>query len=153
MDLYVSYSVSTPCLQYITSTLASSNFTSCLPFSLLLTTSTSFADLVQSSLSSGNLSTLNELLAYMSSPQPSWTGCAAYMQETLKELQGDARCGKDLVQGKPLAQALAGGLGNYDIMRDAAGLRDESGGYCYLEAITAKKPDDLYIWSLPAGIP
>jgi hypothetical protein len=38
-------------------------------------------------------------------------------------------------------------------MREAAGLVDpDTGVYCYIEAKASGRPDDLYLWSIPAGI-
>jgi hypothetical protein len=38
-------------------------------------------------------------------------------------------------------------------MRRAAAITDpDTGKYCYLQAITDASPDDLYLWSLPAGV-
>ncbi|ORX35798.1 hypothetical protein BD324DRAFT_80651 [Kockovaella imperatae] len=154
MDLFLSYSVSTPCLSYMTSTLSSPLFSSCLPFSLLLTTSTSFANLVKSSLKTRNLTTLNDLLAYTTSPQPSIDTCVSFFQSTLSDLSSDSHCGNDLKDARVLAVEFADGLANYNLMRKAAGLVSEEtiGSHCYLEAITATSADDLYFWSLPAGI-
>ena len=153
MDLFLSYSVSNSCLSYITTTIASPTFNSCLPFSLLLTTSTSYAALVKAAIATGNYATLNNLLAYTSSPLPSADQCLTFLQNSLASLSSKTNCAKDLTDGKPLAQAFQTGLANYDLMRKASLLRvDDMSPYCYLEAVNAASPDDLYLWSLPAGV-
>lgn len=44
------------------------------------------------------------------------------------------------------------GLQYYDMMQRAACLQDEgTGAYCYLEAMSADRPDDAYLWSIPGG--
>ena len=156
MDYAVSYALSDSCVLYLSSVLSTKNFTTCLPFSLLLTTSSSYPDLVSSSLSSGNLTTLNELLAYVSSPQPSSETCDAYFETVLSDLTSKKNCGTDL--SKPRASLGVGGkfkagVGNYQVMREAAQLKNPStGSYCYLEALASETPDDLYLWSLPSGV-
>ena len=45
------------------------------------------------------------------------------------------------------------GLGNYEVMRGAGELVDpDAGEYCYLQATADGRPDDMYLWSIPAGI-
>lgn len=155
LDLSLSYSLSSSCLLYLTNLLPAANFTSCLPFSLLLTTSTSYSTLVTDSITSSNLTDLDSLLAYVSSPQPSPNECDAFMAAALSDIGEKSNCGADLA-ARPVnavANEAQNGIGNYKLMREAAAMTDpETGVYCYLEAVSSSKPDDLYLWSLPAGI-
>ena len=155
LDLSISYSLSSSCLLYLTSLLTSSRFTSCLPFSLLLTTSTTFSHLVSESIAKSNYTDLNALLAYVSSPLPAPDECDAYMASVLPSIGGKASCAADLASKTigQVAMEAEMGIGNYKLVREAAALTDPNTGvYCYLEAISMNRPDDLYLWSLPASI-
>lgn len=155
MDLSISYALSSPCLLFLTSMLSSDMFTSCLPFSLLLTTSTSYASLLSDSLQSGNLDAINSLIGYTASPQPSADQCDAYFSQVLSDMSKKDKCGEDLKAGTSkggMALEAKNGIGNYQLMRGAEALiNPDSGAYCYLEAVTSDRPDDLYLWSVPAG--
>lgn len=86
LDLSMSYSLSSACLLYLTTLLTSTNFTSCLPFSLLLVTSATYSTLVTNSITAGNFTELNSLLAYVSSPQPSSAHCDTFMSSALSSI-------------------------------------------------------------------
>lgn len=156
LDLSISYALSDSCLLYLNSVMQSSTFKSCLPFSLLLTTSTSYASLLSSSRASGSYDTLNELLAYTSSPQPSSDTCDQYFSGMYTALSAKNNCAADMPKTgstKAVAKDIKTGVGNYQLMRQAAAITDpDTGKYCYLQAITNSSPDDLYLWSLPAGV-
>jgi hypothetical protein len=62
-------------------------------------------------------------------------------------------CAADLKARNPSAIEVRNGLGNYEVMRKAGELVDpDQGEYCYLQAAAAGRPDDMYLWALPAGI-
>lgn len=150
----VSYALSDSCLLYLSTILRSPTFTSCLPFSLLLTTSTSYSTILQAATTSGNYTALNELLAYVADPQPSGAQCDTYLSGLLRDFDGKNNCGADVAAKKATAMLAQDGLGSYTVMRAAARLvNPDTGKYCYLDAVSASRPDDLYLWSLPAGIP
>ncbi|ORY32781.1 hypothetical protein BCR39DRAFT_521504 [Naematelia encephala] len=156
LDLSISPKLTTNCISYLTNLLSTPLFLSCLPFSLLLTTSTSYATLLATAISTGDYTDLNILLSYVASPQPNTTQCQTYMDSLVGELGNKGQCGSDLAKTPidPVAEETRVGLGNYKVMREAAGLvSQESGKYCYLEAVSNQTPDDLYLWSVPAGIP
>lgn len=156
LDLSISYSLSSSCLLYLTPLLTSAKFTSCLPFSLLLTTSTTYSDLISTSITKSNFTDLNNLLAYISSPQPAATQCDAFMFNALSEIGSKVNCASDLStkSANAVATEAKTGIGNYKLMREAATITDpDTGVFCYLEALSSTKPDDLYLWSLAAGIP
>ena len=64
-----------------------------------------------------------------------------------------SHCQADIKAGKNLAVEFLDGVGNYQLMRQAAGLKDpKTDNYCYLEELASNQSDDLYLWSLPAGV-
>ncbi|KAK8864500.1 hypothetical protein IAR55_001750 [Kwoniella newhampshirensis] len=155
LDLSLSHALSSQCMVYLASLLSSASFLSCLPFSLLLTTSSAYSTLVTTALQSGNYSTLNDLMAYTSSPQPSPQQCSSYMTGVMSSLISKSNCGIDLNSGVNVAKEAKLGIGNYEVMRVAESLKDETDGngvYCYLQALKEERPDDLYLWQLPGGI-
>lgn len=139
-------------MMYLTNLLSNSTFVSCSPFSLLISTSSAYSGQVTSATSTGNYTYLNDLLAYSNSPQPGAQQCEEAYAAYRTALRDKANCGNDLADGKPVAGSASRGLGNYGVLRTAAALiNPESGSYCYLEAVADARPDDLYLWSLPAG--
>ncbi|KAL1411413.1 hypothetical protein Q8F55_002369 [Vanrija albida] len=149
----LSYSLSQSCLEYVGTLIApSAQFMTCLPFSLLLSTSSAYKNRVQDATGTGNWTFLNELIAYSHSPQPSPQGCDQAFTSILTAFADRANCGNDLSGGKAVAKQAQTGIGNYALMRTASGLINPSTGvYCYLEALANVKPDDMYLWMLPAG--
>lgn len=153
LDTSISYALSDSCLLYLTSLLQATTFQSCLPFSLLLSTSSSYAQLVSAATGTNNYTTLNELLAYTYSPQPSGDQCDTYMQGVLSDMGGKSNCQADIAAKKVVALEAKIGVGTYAVVRQAENLIDpDTGVYCYLEALASDRPDDLYLWSLPQGI-
>jgi hypothetical protein len=153
MDLQLSYALTTPCLSYLSTLFSTPTFLSCLPFSLLLTTSTGFGTLLSTSAATGNYTTLNTLLSYVASPQPSSGQCDDFMSAAYAQIGAKSSgCILDLGKRGAAAEARTG-LGNAGMMRKAAALRDpDTGKWCYLEALASDRPDDLYLWSLPTGV-
>ncbi|ODN94197.1 hypothetical protein L198_05048 [Cryptococcus wingfieldii CBS 7118] len=153
LDLSISNVMSSSCMTYLTSLVSSSTFMACLPFSLLLTTSSAYATLVSTALSSGNYTHLNELVGYTSSPQPSSDTCESYMEGVMTALTSKSNCASDISSNLAVVKKTKLGVGNYKVMKEAEALVDtDTGSYCYLEAIASEKPDDLYLWGLPGGI-
>lgn len=130
---------------------ASEGFNTCLPFSLLLSSSASFKQQVQSAIATGNYTYLNTLLAYTSSPQPAPDTCDQNYTNYLKQLVDKSNCGSDMAT-KAVIKAARRGISNYAVMRTASSLLDpKTGRYCYLQAVASDKPDDLYLWMIPSG--
>ncbi|WVQ99582.1 hypothetical protein IAU59_006718 [Kwoniella sp. CBS 9459] len=153
LDLSISQSLSSGCMIYLSSLLSTSTFLSCLPFSLLLTTSAGYSKILSTALSTGNYTTLNNLISYTASPLPSGGECESYISDVMSSFSNKANCGTDLSAKKAVALEAKNGIGNYGVMREAEGLVDESTGkYCYLEAVASGRPDDLYLWGLASGI-
>ncbi|WVF71285.1 hypothetical protein IAT40_006088 [Kwoniella sp. CBS 6097] len=153
LDLSISQTLSSGCMVYLSSLLSSSTFLSCLPFSLLLTTSAGYSKILSTALSTGNYTNLNNLISYTASPLPSGGECESYMSDVMSSFSTKANCGTDLGAKKAVALEAKIGIGNYGVMREAEGLVDESTGkYCYLKAVASGRPDDLYLWGLASGI-
>jgi len=120
--------------------------------SLLLTTSTSFRDIVRNG-PNDNYTDLNNLIAYTNSPKPGSKACQDYFTGLETSFTEKKHCAADLKERNPAAVEVRNGLGNYEVMRGAGELVDPDGGeYCYLQATADGRPDDMYLWSLPAGI-
>ena len=151
LDITISYALSDACLIYLGTLIKSPEFISCLPFSLLLSTSSSYSSLLTNSLAAANLTTLNELVAYAASPALGSDTCDAYMAGVATDLSAKGNCGTDIRNKVAVGVDIWRGVGNDAVMRAAAGLEDAQGRYCYLDAVTRSGPDDLYLWSLPAG--
>lgn len=150
-DTSMSYALQTECLGFLLGMIANPSFVSCLPFSLLLTSSSGFNSRIQAAAQSHNYTYLNDLIAYSGNPQPSGDSCDSAMAGFLKDLEKKAHCGMDKSKTGVVAQARRG-LGNYQVMRTAATLvHPETGVYCYVDASASSKPDDLYLWKLPSG--
>ncbi|EIW70416.1 hypothetical protein TREMEDRAFT_28982 [Tremella mesenterica DSM 1558] len=152
LDLSISYALSDSCLMYLGTLLSSAEFLTCLPFSLLLTSSSSYSSMLSDAMSTGNYTYLNALVGYTHSPQPSGEQCDAYMAGVASALTGKGNCLSDIRMGKAVALEILVGIGNYALLRKAEGLLDSSGRFCYLDAVADGRPDDLYLWNLPAGI-
>lgn len=154
LDFTVSYALSDSCLLYLSTILRSPMFTSCLPFSLLLTTSTSYSTMLQAATASGDYTALNQLLSYVANPQPSAAQCDTYFSGLLRDFNGKNNCGADVAAHKATAMLARDGISSYTVTRAAARLvNPDTGKFCYLDAVSASRPDDLYLWSLAAGIP
>jgi hypothetical protein len=90
----------------------------------------------------------------MTSPQPSSSQCDDYFAGLTKSFGERKHCAADIGEKDPTALDVRNGLGNYKVMREAAGLVDpDTGEYCYLQAVANERPDDMYLWSIPANIP
>ncbi|WWC62094.1 uncharacterized protein I303_104684 [Kwoniella dejecticola CBS 10117] len=160
LDLSISTSLSSSCMVYLTTLLSTQEFISdCLPFSLLLTTSTSYSSLLSSSIQSGNFTTINNLISYTSSPGAEDGGdgsgkCEEYMNTVESALTSNKNCGTDLSNKNQVVKQTKNSLGNYKLIKEVSALVDEDTGvYCYLQAVRSKRPDDAYLWNLPSGIP
>jgi hypothetical protein len=92
-------------------------------------------------------------LAYTNSPQPGSKECTDYFSGLSESFKEKKHCSSDLKNRNPTALDVSIGLGNYEVVREAAGLIDpDEGEYCYLKAMADGRPDDMYLWSIPAGI-
>ncbi|WVW84023.1 hypothetical protein I302_106051 [Kwoniella bestiolae CBS 10118] len=153
LDLSISPSaLSTGCLTYLTSLLSSSDFQDCLPFSLLLSTSSSYSSMVSSAKSTENYDKLNNLISYTSSS--AMDQCDSYFTSISSSLASNKNCGTDLQNKNQVVKDTKVAIGNYKLLKDLSGLVDEDTGvYCYLQGVRGERPDDAYLWSLGGGIP
>ncbi|BGP15983.1 hypothetical protein JCM10213v2_003976 [Rhodosporidiobolus nylandii] len=143
---------STACPSFFSTFLADSTFTSCAPFSLLLTTSSAFFTAERSPYS---------LLPYVldASCAADAVTCTDLMDSLAKEIKQSNTCGPDLNLGNPLAIEALRGFQNYRIYREAGCQKSNATGtpYCFAEAAAQSEPDDLYLYyvaegtSLPSG--
>jgi hypothetical protein len=149
------YSLSGQCLKYISGLVASHEFKSCVPFSLLLSASAAYNTIVLDSIRTGIYTYINDLVAYSSDPSPSPEQCDANYTLYYKQISEKSHCATELggsTNSKVVAKQAQRGLGNYQAMRTAASLLDpKTGVYCYLEAVASERPDDLYLWMLASG--
>lgn len=78
--------------------------------------------------------------------------CEATMTNLATELKTSA-CKEDLKAGNALAIAALVGFSNYALYRDAGCIiNPRTNAYCYIEALAAPAPNDVYMYSLPLGI-
>jgi hypothetical protein len=74
------------------------------------------------------------------------------MQGQSDAIGARANCQADLGGNDVVAQETKRGLATYQVLKQASALVNPNGVYCYLEAVASSKPDDSYLWSIPAGI-
>ncbi|GAA5977604.1 hypothetical protein JCM11641_006874 [Rhodosporidiobolus odoratus] len=142
---------STACPSFFSTFLADSTFTSCAPFSLLLTTSTAFFTAERSP---------HSLLPHVldASCSADTDTCTALMDKLTKDIKQSNTCGPDLTRGNPLAVEALQGFMSYRLYREAGCQKSNTTNtYCFAEAAANSKPDDLYLYyigegtSLPSG--
>jgi len=93
------------------------------------------------------------LIAYTNNPKPGSAACRDYFAGLETSFGEKKHCVADLKARNPSAVEVRNGLGNYEVMRGAGELVDpDAGEYCYLQATADGRPDDMYLWSIPAGI-
>nr|XP_019011066.1 uncharacterized protein I206_04374 [Kwoniella pini CBS 10737]OCF49847.1 hypothetical protein I206_04374 [Kwoniella pini CBS 10737] len=155
LDLSISNSLTNGCMIYLTTLLSTEEFIyDCLPFSLLLTTSTSYSTLLSNSIQLNNFTNINNLISYTSNNNNS-ERCENYIKIIEDNLNSNKNCGIDLNQNKnQVIKQTKNSLGNYKLIKKISNLiNEETGIYCYLENVKSKRPDDAYLWNLPSGIP
>lgn len=134
------------CPAFFESFLGNDTFQKCTPLSLLLQTSNGFFEAERS------LVRLTQTLDAACSVD--FDVCSSVMASLAQEVQLTANCGADLALQNPVVnQALNGFLG-YDPLYHAGCLTDNSGSYCFADAVTnASAPSNSYIYYLPLGVP
>ncbi|PPJ53472.1 hypothetical protein CBER1_00419 [Cercospora berteroae] len=120
-------------------------FASCLPLSLLLQTSSGF---FTASRSLVRLTTILDSTCNVDFPT-----CSALMASYAQEVKQTANCGADLAMGNPSVVQAYNGFLAYDTLYHAGCLNDDSGRYCYANAVTnSSSPTSSYIYYLPLGV-
>ncbi|GAA6027294.1 hypothetical protein JCM8097_002567 [Rhodosporidiobolus ruineniae] len=143
---------STACPSFFATFLADSTFTSCAPFSLLLTTSSAFFTAERSPYS---------LLPYVldASCGADSSTCSTLMDTLARQIKQSSTCGPDLDKGNPLATEALQGFLNYRMYRELGCQKSNATEqrYCFADAAANSQPDDLYLYyagegtSLPSG--
>lgn len=110
---------STTCLPFLQSFLSDPSFQACVPFSLLLQTSSRFFFAIQN-----DPVLLHKTLD--ASCAVNQTGCSALMSTLNSKLTSQAYCGADLILGNPLVGQAKAGLAAYDVLYQASCLKTPS---------------------------
>jgi hypothetical protein len=120
---------------------ASQQFQSCLPLSLLLSSSSAFLQVER------NITQLSRLLdASCAAP----ANCTTVMGLIAEQLQSADGCASDLAAGNALAAKALVGLRAYDVMREVGCLvNPATGAYCFVQALApAAPPGNAYLYQL-----
>lgn len=133
------------CPMFFNSFLSSSAFQQCMPFSLLLQTSNAFFA------ASRSLVQLTQTLD--ATCHANFNSCTTLMNGLATQIKLNSNCGQDLQLQNPLVQQAYDGLASYSILYQAACLKDDSGNYCYADAVqNASAPSSYYTYYLPLGV-
>ncbi|PMD20367.1 hypothetical protein NA56DRAFT_573885 [Hyaloscypha hepaticicola] len=146
LDIGFSNNITASCQSFMTSMLTSSNFTACLPFSLLLQNSNSFFQVEKS------VTRVTQTLDYTCGVD--FPTCSARMANFAKNITTDAGCKQDLASENPLITYAYLGLMAYQPLYRASCLKNPStAAYCFADAITNyNNSADSYIYFLPLNI-
>ncbi|KAK6442098.1 hypothetical protein LTR95_001652 [Oleoguttula sp. CCFEE 5521] len=137
----------TTCPAFFNSFLSNQTFQDCVPFSLLLQTSSSFFTTLRSP-------PLLNLLLQTSCSIPSPSTCTSLLSQLATDLQSSSNCGSDLqLQNPQVLQALAG-FEAYPTLHSAACLTNaQTGSYCFADAVgNASAPQSSYVYYLALGV-
>ncbi|OJD35356.1 c6 zinc finger domain containing protein [Diplodia corticola] len=136
---------SSNCPNFFNSFLENSTFVDCVPLSLLLQTSSAFFDVTRS------LVRTTQVLD--ASCSANFAQCSALMDNLAAQLIHDDHCGADYKASNPTVLQAYKGLVAYEPVYQAGCLRDDSGSYCFANAITnSSSPTDSYPYYLPVGV-
>ena len=79
--------------------------------------------------------------------------CNSLMDSLARQIREDGNCGQDYDNENPLVRQAYNGLLSYGVLYNAGCLKDNSGSYCFADAITnTSSPTDSYIYHLPLGM-
>ncbi|EMC94786.1 hypothetical protein BAUCODRAFT_56498, partial [Baudoinia panamericana UAMH 10762] len=133
------------CPNFFRGFLNNDTFTSCLPLSLLLQTSSGFFAAERS------LVRLSQVLD--ATCNVNFTACSATMSWFAQQIQLQSNCGADLALQNPMVvQAFNGFLG-YAPLYHAGCLTDTTGSYCFADAVLNQSaPSGSYVYYLPLGV-
>ncbi|KZT37439.1 hypothetical protein SISSUDRAFT_1062793 [Sistotremastrum suecicum HHB10207 ss-3] len=134
------------CQTFFLNLTQSEQFRRCRPFSLLLSSSVQFNQAQQ------NTSLLTDILWGTCNTVTSSDDCQSLMDSLTTQIQSS--CKADLQSQNALALQALTGFQVYTPMRNAACLVDQNtGAYCFAEAVAASSPSDFYFYELPYGNP
>lgn len=134
----------TGCQAFFENFTLSENFRQCRSLSFLLNASSGFL------IAQRNLTLINNIMYGTCNTRPTLATCDATMSSYLTQL--NSICATDLANENPVALQAQIGFQSYTAMRTAGCLENAiSGRYCYVEALAASTPQDVYFWALPLG--
>ncbi|KAH9979744.1 hypothetical protein BJV74DRAFT_981875 [Russula compacta] len=135
------------CQTFFTNMTQTLPFRQCRPFSFLSQTSSSFCWLAQSNLTALNIDIWGTCNTPVDADQ-----CTANMGWFASELL--VACSQEKSERNQMVLQALASLRTYSMMREVACLVDQNTStYCYVEAASSSNPSDLYIYSLPFGVP
>lgn len=138
--------LSATCQAFFANLTQSLSFRQCRPFSLLYPTSQGFLS------AQTNLTLLTAIIYGTCNTTPSEDDCVGRMDAFGSELQ--AQCQQELNAGHALTWDALNGMKNYRMMRDGACLQNaRTDSYCFVDAVVATPPSDIYFYQLPLGTP
>lgn len=137
---------SSSCSSFFANMTSDASFRTCRPFSLLLGSSAAFIN------AQSNLTLLNSILwGTCNSPTP-YDQCISNMNSFASSLQSN--CPKELKQDNIIVSNTLIELQSFQLLYSSSCLSSPSSNtYCYLTASYNPNPFDLYVYSLPLGIP
>ncbi|KAI0250670.1 hypothetical protein BJV78DRAFT_1127732 [Lactifluus subvellereus] len=134
------------CELFFTNMTLSSPFRQCRPFSFLSQTSSAFIR-TQTNSTALNIDIWGTCNTPVGADQ-----CVANMAWFASDLL--VACSREKNEGNQLVLQALASLQTYSLMREVACLPDKNtSAYCYIEAASSSNPADLYIYSLPFGMP
>ncbi|KAF2751693.1 hypothetical protein M011DRAFT_393389 [Sporormia fimetaria CBS 119925] len=145
-DTALSNNFTASCAAWFKTFLLNEAFTQCHPFSLMLQTSSAMFDVSKSFFRISQ--TLEETC------RADMTDCASTMGQLARDLIADENCAVDYANDNPQVLQAYNGLIAYEPLYQAGCLRDDSGSYCYANAVTNRSATtDAYPYYLPLGVP
>ena len=79
--------------------------------------------------------------------------CSSLMSSLAVQLRDPENCGQDYINENPVVRQAYNGFISYSPLYQAACLKDNTGNYCYANAITnTSSPSDSYVYFLPLGV-
>lgn len=141
---------SVSCFNFFTNMTNSDAFRSCRSLSLLIQSSSGFLQAQK------NLTLLNALIWGTCNTTTEAAQCSSNMAWFASELR--SACATDLVDRNAYATNTLVGLRAYSLMREVGCLSAPSSpsttsSYCYITAAYDSNPADMYVYSLPLGLP
>lgn len=133
------------CPEFFTRFLSDPEFEACLPLSLLIQTSDSFFA------ASRSLVRVTQTLDAACGVD--FNSCNALMGRYARELESNENCGSDLRNRQPVVVEAHNGFLAYESLYHAGCLKDESGSYCFANAISnTTSTADPYPYFIPVGL-
>jgi hypothetical protein len=134
------------CQAFFSNFTQDTNFRQCRSFSFLLNSSAAFLQAQR------NLTLINAIIWGTCNTPPTAQSCGATMSSYLSQL--NSVCKNDLAAENPVVLQAQIGFQSYTAMRTAACLPDPTtNAFCYIDALAATTPADLYFFGLPLGTP